>query len=158
MKKRLIAWSLCCILLVFTGCTKHMADGPDMEYTPKWTSFTVLRSDSYAQYNFWFTVTDGWEEALLTGECRDEDGDLCQEEAGIRLSDETVWQLRRLDLEQLEDDVPQELEEGWEDLIILDAASVQLLLTLPDGTVVEKSISTEMSMMLYELLMPYLAK
>ena len=67
-----IAW-----LLTLLGCGKEkpfMLDGPEMEYQSPWTAFTLSRSDSDPQYNFSFTVTDNGEQALVTGECNDENG------------------------------------------------------------------------------------
>lgn len=107
---------------------------------------------------FWFTVTDEGEASLVTGECRDEDGDLYLEEEGIPIKAETLWQLRRLNLEQLETYVPPELPDDLELPEILDAGSVALMLTLPDGQTVEKCITHEMAITIYEILLPCLAK
>lgn len=51
-----LATCAACVLSLF-GCGKeHILDGPGMVNDLTWTEFTVTRSDSYAQYNFWFTV------------------------------------------------------------------------------------------------------
>ena len=128
-----------------------MLDGPGMEYTPEWTEFTLSRSDSYAQYNFSFTVTEGDPEPMVSGMCRDEDGNEYDVQTGIVLTDETLWTLRRLHLEQLPE------EEPWpEDLEMpLDMENVKLTLTLSDGTVVKKNASSNLSIEIYHLLLPY---
>ena len=141
-------------LLSLLGCGKakpEVLDGPDMEYTPKWTEFTLSRSDSYAQHNFSFTVTEGDTEPMVSGVCRDEDGNEYDVQTGITITGDTLWTLRRLNLEQLPE------EEPWpEDLEIpLDMESVTLMLTLPDGTVEKKNASSNLSIEIYHLLLPY---
>ena len=144
-----IAW-----LLSLFGCGKekpHMLDGPDMEYKPQWTEFTLSRSDSYAQYNFSFTVTEGDTDPLVIGVCRDQDGNEYDVENGIVLTGDTLWALRRLNLEQLPE------EEPWpEDLEMpLDRENITLTVVLSDGTVVKKNASSTLSMEIYQLLLPY---
>lgn len=128
-----------------------MLDGPSMEYTPPWTAFTVSRSDSNAQYIFWFTVMDGDPDALVTGECRDKDGGYFEEEAGIPISAETLQALQWMNLEQLpeEEEWPEDLERP------LDDSTITLSVTLSDGTVIKKQASGELSMEIYQLLLPY---
>ena len=145
-----IAW-----LLALLGCEKEkpiMLDGPGMEYQSPWTAFTISRADSNTQYNFWFTVTDTGDQALLTGGCSDEQGNPYVEETGIPISASDLWQLRWMDFDQLPD------EEPWpEDLELpTDMASITLTLTLSDGTVVNKNASSALSMNIYALLLPYL--
>lgn len=156
--KRVILPFICSALCFLLGCESHLVDGPDMAYIPQWREFSLSSSGSLAQDNFWFTVTDEGEASLVTGECRDEDGDLYLEEEGIPIKAETLWQLRRLNLEQLETYVPPELPDDLELPEILDAGSVALMLTLPDGQTVEKCITHEMAMTIYEILLPCLAK
>ena len=128
-----------------------MLDGPDMEYQSPWTSFTISRVDSSTRYSFWFTVIDSDDQALVTGECSDEKGRSYIEENGVEISVEDLWQLRWMHLDQLPD------EEPWpEDMEMpTDMAIITLTLTLSDGTVEEKSVSSDLSMEIYELLLPY---
>ena len=127
-----------------------MPDGPGMEYTPEWTEFTLSRSDSYAQYNFSFTVTEGETDPVVSGVCRDEDGNE-YDETGIVISEDTLWTLRRMNPEQLPDEGPRP-----EDLELpLDAATITLTLTMADGTVVKKNASSNLSIEIYNLLLPY---
>ena len=80
----------------------------------------------------------------------DEDGNE-YDETGIVISGDTLWMLRRMNLEQLPD------EEPWpEDLEMpLDMENVKLTLTLSDGTVVKKNVSSNISIEFYHLLLPY---
>ena len=74
------------------------------------------------------------------------------EETGIAISAEDLWQLRWMDLDQLPDEEPwpEDLEQP------LDTESITLTLTLSDGTVVEKNASSDLSIEIYTLLLPYL--
>lgn len=136
-------------LLTLLGCEKQkpfMVDGPDMEYQSPWTAFTLSRTDSNTQYQFWFTVTDTDDYALVTGECSDDEGNSYIEKTGIEISAEDLWQLRWMDFDQL----PENKEQPT------DMPNITLTLTLSDGTVEQKIVSSDLSMKIYELLLPYL--
>lgn len=132
-----------------------MLDGPDMEYTPPWTEFTLSRRDSNTLYTFWFTVKDANGLPLVTGMCQDARGCVFQAEAGIPLDTETLWELRDMTLEQLpeaddNEDWPEDLERP------LDDSNITLTVTVPDGTILRKKASGELSMEIYKLLLPCL--
>ena len=130
-----------------------MLDGPSMEYTPPWTAFSISRSSSNTLYSFWFTVTDSDSDTLVTGECQDRDGRSYEEQEGIPISMETLEALRLMELEHLEEAV--EWPEGTE--MPLDDDLLTLTVTLADGTVVKKNASGDLSIEIYELLLPYLS-
>ena len=117
-----------------------------MEYQSPWTAFTLSRTDSNTQYQFWFTVTDTDDYALVTGECSDDEGNSYIEKTGIEISAEDLWQLRWMDFDQL----PENKEQPT------DMPNITLTLTLSDGTVEQKIVSSDLSMKIYELLLPYL--
>ena len=147
-----LAAAAACLLALF-GCAKPV-DGPGMVNDRPWQEFTLSRSDSYAQYNFWFTVRDtdtGW---LLTGECRDESGNEYALETGVRLSEADGAYLRSLWLGEQPDVQP----DGDEDLILLDAPDIRLVLTWRDGTQQEKFLREETSIALYKRFLPYFTK
>ena len=153
--KLVIVLFCCSIALSLFGCSKrHISDGPDMEYKPAWTEFTISRSDSSAQYNFWFTVTDDGDQPLVIGECCDEEGNFYEEELGIVLSAEDLWQLRWMDLQILDEpiDFPEDMETIHAD------SRITLSLVLPSGETVEKNASGDLSMEIYQLLLPYFKK
>ena len=153
---KLFIMLLCCsIALSLFGCSKrHISDGPGMEYAPSWTAFTISRSDSSMQYNFWFTVTDDGDQPLVIGECCDEEGNFYEEEIGTVLSAEDLWKLRWMNLQML--DAPIEFSEDLEP--ILDDRKITLSLVLPSGETVEKNASGDLSMEIYQLLLPYFKK
>lgn len=143
------------LILSLFGCGKEkrfMLDGPGMEYQSPWTAFTLSRTDSSTRYYFWFTVTDNDDHALVTGECSDEEGNSYIEETGLEISAEDLWQLRWMDFEQLPE------EEPWPEdpELSTDMTNITLTLTLLDGTVEQKNISSDLSIEIYELLLPYL--
>ena len=148
-KSRWVAAMCAACLLTLLGCEKQkpfMVDGPDMEYQSPWTAFTLSRTDSNTQYQFWFTVTDTDDYALVTGECSDDEGNSYIEKTGIEISAEDLWQLRWMDFDQL----PENKEQPT------DMPNITLTLTLSDGTVEQKIVSSDLSMKIYELLLPYL--
>ena len=153
---KLVIVLLCCsFALSLLGCGKrHISDGPDMEYKPAWIEFTISRSDSSTQYNFWFTVTDDGDQPLVIGECCDEEGNFYEEELGIVLSAEDLWQLRWMDLQILDEpiDFPEDMETIHAD------SRITLSLVLPSGETVEKNASGDLSMEIYQLLLPYFKK
>lgn len=146
-----IAW-----LMTFLGCGKekpHMLDGPGMEYQSPWTAFTISGTDSNTKHSFCFTVTDSADAALVSGECSDETGKTYSQEQGVNISDEDVWKLRWMNLDQLPDK-----ERSEDQALPADMAGVTLSLTLSDGTVTEKIASGDLSMEIYQLLLPYFKK
>ena len=148
---------LCCSLALFLfGCErdKLILDGPGMVYEQPWTAFTISRSGSSTRYNFRFTVSDDGDQSLVTGECYDEEGNFYTEEIGIVLSAEDVWKLRWMDLQTL--DPPQEIPDDLEP--ILDDNKITLFLVRPNGETVEKRASGDLSMEIYQLLLPYFEK
>lgn len=145
-------------LLSLFGCGEdHILDGPGMINDSPWKAFTVSRTDSYSQYNFWFTVERGDFGFLLTGECRGDDGELYTIEEGVELSPEDVLYLRNLHLADLADVVPSE-GTGDEELIlpdVLDAPDVTLHLTWTDGSKQEKGLPQDISIEMYNRFLPY---
>jgi hypothetical protein len=147
-----LATCAACVLSLF-GCGKdHILDGPGMVNDLTWTEFTVTRSDSYAQHNFWFTVEYRESGFFLTGECRDENGNLLENEEGILVSTETVRALRSLMLGDLPDAKP---DSAGDDVLLLDAPDYSLLLTYMDGSRQEKAITDELSLLIYRHFLPY---
>ena len=135
------------------GCgKKHVLDGPGMVNDQPWKSFTISRTDSESQYNFWFTVEQGDFGFLLTGECQGEDGDRYCLEEGVDLSTEDLQYLRNLRLHELSDDIPTIVDD---DLMILDAPEVSLVLTFIDGNSQKKVLSSDLSIQMYNRFLPY---
>ena len=151
MKKWSALAAVAACLLTLVGCTKPL-DGPGMVNDRPWREFTLTRSDSFAQYNFWFTVQVTETGYLLTGRCRDEDGNEYVQESGVPLSEGDGQYLRGLWLGELPDAAAQEDD----DLILLDAPTVRLFLTGLDRTQQEKCLSDDISIEIYHRFLPYL--
>jgi hypothetical protein len=143
-----------CFFSLFGCGRKHIQDGPGMINDLNWKAFTLARSDSFAQYNFSFTVEKSGSDYLLTGDCRDEEGNEYCVEEGIRLSARDIPYLRSLNLGNLPDVAPAAPDEG-EELILLDAPTITLFVTDPDGTVREKAMANDFSIDFYERFLPY---
>lgn len=150
----LLAW-LCALF----GCNKdkYILDGPGMVNDHPWQSFTVSRSDSYAQHNFWFTVEYRGTSHILTGECRTEDGDQISIEDGVTLSKEDDKYLVNLWLASLPDVEPDKGDIDDEP-IPLDSPDYYLTLTMMDDTTTEKAVTGDLTLELYERFLPYFEK
>lgn len=146
--------AVACIFSFFGCRNKHIQDGPGMINDLNWKAFTLSRSDSYAQYNFSFTVEKSGSDYLLTGDCRDEEGNEYCEEEGICLSARDIPYLRSLNLGNLPDVALASPDEG-EEFILLDASTITLFVTDPDGTVREKAMPNDFSIEFYERFLPY---
>ncbi len=131
----------------------HMVDGPGMVNEPKWVSFTISRSDSYAQNNFSFTVADDGMKAFVTGTCRDDEGTTYEMEDGIAISAHSLRSLREMGLEDLAE-VTVDVNQG--DLMILDGSVVTLTLQYAVGPEERKRASKTLSMEMFRILSPYL--
>ena len=117
-------------------------------------ALTLSRSDSFAQYNFNFTVEQSDTGYLLTGECRDQEGNgYCLQE-GMSLSADDIQYLRTLNLGNLPDAAPASPDEAG-DLILLDAPTVTLSVTYPDGEFQNKVMIQDFSIEFYERFLHY---
>ena len=155
MKRRRVVVLTLLALFSFSlfGCgKKHILDGPGMVNDRPWKAFTLSRTDSYSQHNFWFTVEQGDFALLLTGECRGEDGELYVLEEGVELSTEDHQYLRNLLLHELMDDVPTTDDD---DLMILDAPEITFVLTFLDESSQKKVLSSDLSIQMYNRFLPY---
>jgi hypothetical protein len=143
-----------CIFSLFGCGRKHIQDGPGMINDLNWKAFTLSRSDSFAQYNFTFTVEKSEGNYLLTGECRDQEGNEYCVEEGISLSGKDIQYLRTLNLGNLPDIIPASPDET-DDLTVLDAPTITLFVTFPDGEFLEKAMTNDFSIQFYERFLRY---
>lgn len=143
-------------ILSLFGCKPQVLDGPGMVNKAQWTAFTLSRSDSYAQYNFCFTVKDSDYGASVTGYCRDGEGNYYENESGIPVPYETIAALRELGIDDLEDiaDTPsdEELPE------VTDESTVELSVIYYTDLEIEKAVTSELSIGIYEILLPLFAE
>lgn len=143
-----------CIFSLFGCSKKHLLDGPGMINDLNWKAFTLARSDSFAQYNFTFTVEQSDSGYLLTGECRDQEGNEYCVQEGMSLSADDIQYLRTLNLGNLPDAAPASPDEA-DDLILLDAPTVTLSVTYSDGALQDKSMVEDFSIQFYERFLHY---
>ncbi len=158
MVKRIVGGIIACVSFVSSlfGCdAHHLVDGPGMVNDLTWKEFTLSRADSYAQYNFWFTVQVADNCFLLTGECRDDVHGILSLEEGVELSADDVIHLRSLHLGELED-ATEDAESP--DLEVLDTPNITMELTYLDGIRRKKAVSADLSIELYNLFLSYFRK
>lgn len=143
-----------CIFSLFGCGKKHIQDGPGMINDLNWKAFTLSRSDSFAQYNFNFTVEQGDAGYFLTGECRDQEGNEYCVQEGMSLSADDIQYLRTLNLGNLPDVVPASPDEA-DDLIVLDAPTITLSVTYLDGSLQDKVMTQDFSIQFYQRFLHY---
>ena len=123
-----------------------------MVNVPAFKKIDISRSDSYAQYNFSFTLDKSDFSFFVSGECRDENGTIYELESGsCELSHTDFQYFNNLKLDSLPD---VKKTEGPEE-IILDAPDYSMHLTYSDGITREKSIDTDLTLDFYNRLLPY---
>ena len=100
------------IVFSFNNRKAHILDGPGMINPFAWRSFTVSRSDTYAQNNFYIEVEVCDEGLVVTGEVIGENGNY-REEEGIVLRKneaEAIFELHPADLPDCKTDVTESSE------------------------------------------------
>ena len=137
-------------LLNLFGCGKKVIrDGPGMINPASWDSFTVSRSDSYAQHNFYIEVVQRNEGLFVTGEVRGEDGTIYTDEAGIQLSPKEAERILDLEPALLPDCRRSQTDD--EDLLVLDQSFVSIEVICTDGRRLEKVDENDFSIRVYEI-------
>lgn len=144
-------------LLSLFGCKAHILDGPGMVNKAQWTGFTLSRNDSYAQHNFYFDVKDNDEGAFVTGSCRDAEGNIYEVDDGIPVPPEIIDSLRQLGIDEL-DEIPMqeqpEQNDGIEMPELLDGGSIELTVLYYTELYIDKAVTPELSIQIYEILLP----
>lgn len=146
-------------ILSLFGCKPQVLDGPGMVNKAQWTAFTLSRNDSYAQYNFYFNVKDSDYGATVTGYCRDDEGNIYENESGISVPYETIAALRELGIDDLEDIRKTPPDEELEELPeVLDRSTVELSVIYYTDLKIEKAVTADLSIRIYEILLPLFAE
>ena len=138
---------------------KYILDGPGMINPASWESFTVSRSDSYAQHNFYIKVEVRNEGLVVTGEVRGEDGTIYEEEDGILLPQDAslaIYALEPALLPAFQVTEEQPLDEG-DEAVALDQSSVSIEVFCTDGRILQCVDEDDFSIMVYEIVMPHFA-
>lgn len=158
--KRLVLCLMCIsVLLSLFGCGKKdrfILDGPGMVNVAAWKKLELSRSDSYAQFNFNFTLEQTDFSYTVSGECRDEDGTVYELESGIcELSHTDYTYFKDMKLDSLENfkSYSSDLEAE-----VLDASDYSLILTYSDGESYKKSMDINITLDFYNRLLPYFIK
>ena len=143
-------------LLSFFGCTvkkPHMVDGPGMENTDYWVSFTVSRSDSYAQHNFSITVEETADGYAVSGTLRDDDGTEYSQQSPVPIPVELYTKLQQLRPDRLTDVTA--CPDDPDGAVALDAPQVYIEVVYSTGTRREKADNNDFSLEVYQLVLPF---
>ena len=164
--RKLVVLILCGSLLaaLFGGGKKdkYILDGPGMINPASWESFTVSRSDSYAQHNFYIKVEVRNEGLVVTGEVRGEDGTIYEEEDGILLPEDASLAIHALMPAMLPVQQPAEDSDAGDLLFpdgleALDMPDVSIEVVCSDGRILQCADEDDFSIMVYEIVMPHFA-
>lgn len=138
------------------GCgkrDKYILDGPGMENTNAWYSFSVSRSgDSYAQHNFHITMTWSDKGYIAKGTFINS----ANEEEEIILPKSACEAIDALKPGELPDLYNGETNtDNLEEIIILDASNVQIEVIYVDGHHLAKADEDDFSLKVYNIVAPY---
>ena len=120
---------------------RFILDGDGMINPKSWDSFTVSRSDSYAQHNFNITIDARNEGRAVTGDLRGNDGTVYEEVDGIIISKKQAEIIYALSPEGLPDIAKSNHSDSscFDGIEILDAPSVKIEVFCTDGRKLEKA-------------------
>jgi hypothetical protein len=127
-------------------------DVPEME---NWESFSVSRSDSYAQHNFYISVKRHKGRYVVSGTLRDDRGTEYEENRGIVLPRKACVKIDALQPQNLPDVTASGKISPDEDLIVLDVPEVQVEVVYPDGTLNPKVDAEDFSIRVYQIVLPH---
>lgn len=151
---------------IFTGKIrkKHILDKDGMINDFSWSSFSVSRVGSMAQYNFSITVFNHHKKYEVVGTLRDDEGNFYDEKR-IVLPSKASEKIKNLHPECLPDVKPlsrQNISDEEMNLLnsefILDADSSEVLVEYPNGEKLRKIDDNDFSLTVYNLVMPYFKK
>ncbi len=154
------------IYRLFTGKIrkKHILDKDGMINDFPWSSFSVSRVGSMAQYNFSITIFNHHKKYEVIGTLIDDDGNFYDEKK-IVLPFGVSEKIKNLHPENLPDVKPQtkqNISEEETDLLnsafILDGDSSEVLVEYSNGEKLQKIDENDFSLTVYNLVMPYFKK
>ena len=144
-------------LLSLFGCGKKdriILDGPGMVNTLAWDSFSISRyGDSMADQNFHITVKYHVDGYILKGEVLGS-----EETEGMILSENDCRKIDELKPHLLPDVVMTENQSEMDDVMILDAPTVDIEVGYVDGTLHKKVDKDDFSMSIFNIAEPYFIK
>ena len=126
-----------------------------------WNKIIVSRTDSYAQHNFYITVVNDYPKCILTGTLRDEN-DIYEEDDGIVIKGSDAEKIRAWNPDSLPDvdntACNEEIRDILEEVEILDASCVSIIVYYVDGTKQKKVDEDNFSLEFYQAVLPYFRK
>ncbi len=151
---------------IFTGKIrkKHILDKDGMINDFSWSSFSVSRVGSMAQYNFSITIFNHHKKYEVVGTLRDDEGNFYDDKI-IVLPSKASEKIKNLHPECLPDakpkteqNIPDEETELFNSVFILDGDSSEVVVEYSDGEKRQKIDENDFSLTVYNLVMPYFKK
>lgn len=134
---------------------KCILDGPGMINPFVWDEFSVSRTDSYAQHNFYISVESTDTGYYVKGSLRDEDGTEYEENEGILLSASVRKKIDELAPCSLSDAVCNESTNDFtDDVFVLDAPDIRITVKYTDGKILKKADNDDFSIKVYNIVLP----
>lgn len=139
--------------------TDHISDDGGRAYALQVESFSVSRSgDSYAQQNFYIFAKRTDDGYMANGTLLDDDGTEYNAEEDIALSKSACRAIDELHPERLPDVTVIEGNDEIEAMIICDAPTIEIKVSLSNGCLRKKIDYDDFSMKLYEIVLPCFRK
>lgn len=149
-----VAVVLIAVICVLYICRKrYILDGDGMINPKSWDSFTVSRSDSYAQHNFNIRIDIKNEGLAVTGDLRGDDGTEFEENEGILISKKQSKAIYDLHPEGLPDVTKNDNSDNsfFDGVEMLDAPTVKIEVFCTDGRILEKADVDGFSISIYQI-------
>lgn len=122
--------------------------------TAYWNSFSVSRSDSYAEHNFHITVQYKPGGYLVKGTFLGYEDERC-----IVLPKSACQKIDALEPQSLPDVVGnREEDDFFDEVIVLDAPEVNVEVAYTNGTLLRKADENDFSIRVYQIVWPYFVK
>lgn len=143
------------VLVLYIRRRRYVLDGDGMINPKSWDSFTVSRSDSYAQHNFNIRIDVKNEGLAVSGDLRGNDGTEYEENEGILISKKQAEAIYALCPEGLPDIPKNDNSDNscFDGVEVLDAPTVKIEVFCTDGRILEKADVDSFSIKVYEIVM-----
>ena len=141
------------VLVLYIRRRRYILDGDGMINPKSWDSFTVSRSDSYAQHNFNIRIDVKNEGLAVSGDLRGNDGTEYEENEGILISKKQAEAIYALCPEGLPDIPKNDNSDNscFDGVEVLDAPTVKIEVFCTDGRILEKADVDSFSIKVYEI-------
>ena len=140
-------------LVLYIRRRRYILDGDGMINPKSWDSFTVSRTDSYAQHNFNIRIDAKNGGLAVSGDLRGNDGTEYEENEGILISKKQAEAIYALCPEGLPDVTKNDNSDNsfFDGVEVLDAPTVKIEVFCTDGRILEKADVDGFSISVYQI-------